>query len=155
PPDAPAAESPPATFRERLETASEVWRLRADLARQRLFDRVQPEPDQAARFDVLMEAMNLRLGAAIDDWAARIAAADEVTPAMGVRMMHEITGVLALTYDELDRTLPPAWQANDDGSFELVTFIDPEVAMPLIAVEDTLRASRPARRGPFGPPPRP
>ena len=57
----------------------------------------------------------------------------------GLRMMNEITDALVLTYDELNRSMPPSWSDDAGNEFQLVDYIDPLVAMPLSGLEDTLQ----------------
>jgi hypothetical protein len=46
-------------------------------------------------------------------------------------MMSDLSSALVLTYDELDRKLPPTWRDQAGTGFELVRFVDPEVLTPM------------------------
>ena len=143
---------PPASLREAIDSAAQIWKVRADLARSALIERSGFNTDEAARFDVLMAGMNVRLRDICARWADRLRNDDEpFAPETGVRMAHEFTGALTTTYDEMDRTLPPAWRTSSETPVDLVDFVDPSVAEPLIAVEDKFNAGLPRgrRRGPW------
>ena len=128
----------PRSFREHIEQAAELWGVRSDLARQAFLDQIAASEEQALRFDLLMEAMNVRLEAAITEWAA-VLAEDSIPPReAGIRMMKDITEALVITYDELDRGMPPRWKRDAGESFQIIDYIDPVVALPLADLEGRL-----------------
>lgn len=128
----------PVDFREHIEQAADLWGMRSDLARQSFLDTVAASEEQALRFDVVMEAMNVRLEASITHWAG-VLAEDAMPPTeAGIRMMKDITEALALAYDDLDQSLPGSWKRDAGKSFEIVDYIDPLVALPLAGVQDKL-----------------
>ncbi len=138
------------SLRERLETAREAWAVRVDVARNTFAARTGYRGEELAEFDTILAAMNLRLRNTFEQFARQLAAGEELTVERGVRMVNELTGALALTYDELDRKLPSAWRAAAGDDFDLTDFIDPSVAEPLIPVESQIE-NRPRRRGPRRP----
>ncbi len=142
----PAADDPRVSLAERLEEARAAWAVRVDIARNTFVARTGLRGDDLQRFDVAMAAMNLRFKAAFEKLALALAAGEEINAERGIRTVHELTGILALAYDELDRQLPPAWRATAGDDFNLVDFVDPSVAEPLIPVERQLE-NRPR----FGP----
>ena len=119
-----------------MDEAVELWRLRSELARDSFLTRTGMAEEDALRFDVLVEAMNLRIETSIADWATLLESDQVTAPEAAVRMMHDISGALALTYDEMDRSLPAAWRTDAGEAFQLFDFIDPRVATPLIGMED-------------------
>ena len=147
-----ADEDPPEpSLDERIAAAQEWWRLRVDVARNTFIANAGLNRAEAERFDVLMAAMNLRIQHGFENAAQRIEQDGEVTPEAITRMLHELTGALAVTYDEMDRVLTPDWRAGSGAQPDLFDFVDPSVAEPLLTVEEVLRESRPARWGPRGP----
>ncbi len=135
---------------ERIDEAVELWQLRSDIARSTFISNAGLKPPEAAQFDVLVEAMNMRLRERLGTWAEQIKAEDlEMTEENGVRMMNDLSDVMVLTYDEMNRTMPEDWRQKAGGEFSLTDMIDPSVATPLIDVEDKLER-RPRRR--FGGP---
>lgn len=143
-----------AAITNNIEQMKKAWSLRVDIARSNFIARAKLEPKGQQDFDVLIDAMNLRIGTAIDKWAGVIREKGEMTPEMGVRMMTEMGNAVVLTYDEFDRVLPESWRENT-GKFEMVDFIDPEVLTPLQDLDGIINKSqneRGRRRGPFGGP---
>jgi hypothetical protein len=59
-----------------------------------------------------------------------------------VRMMNDLSGALVLTYDEMDRTLPPGWRESASDEFRLTDMVDPSVAAPMTNVTDKMRGAR-------------
>lgn len=134
-----------ADLRQRVETAAEVWALRAEVAREGFVSRAELDAEQAAQFDVLVEAMNLRMHTQMQELADFLGRGETLTPEDGVRIIHALTGILTLTYDEMDRTLSPEWREPAGPEFDLGQFVDPMVAEPLFDVERELQQSRPPR----------
>jgi hypothetical protein len=120
----------------------ELWKVRSDVARNTFLARAKFNTEEAAQFDVLLAAMNLRLRATIEQIAVGLRAGETPSPESGVRAIHTLSGALATTYDEMDRTLPPGWRAAGDEPLDLVDFVDPSVAEPLIGVEQLLPRGR-------------
>jgi len=132
----------PEGLRKQIDAAIELWKVRSDVARSTFLARANFDQEQTTRFDVLLSAMNLRLRATIEQIAARLRAGEPPTPESGVQAVHALSGALATTYDEMDRTLPPTWRTTENGPLDLVDFIDPSVAEPLIGVEQLLPRGR-------------
>jgi len=150
PGDTPRADEPsppvrPTGLAEQLAAAREAWKIRAEIARNSFLSRTGLRENAAVDFDVIIAAMNLRLQSSFEELARTLAAGENLTTERGVRMVNNLTGVLALTYDELDRKLPPTWRAANGDDFDLTDFIDPSVAEPLIPVGHKLE-DRPRRR---------
>jgi hypothetical protein len=129
-------------LRERIEMAREVWQLRSDIARSEFIAARRMSHQEAAQFDVLIESMNLRLRERIEFWAAQLRDAAMPVPEAATRMVNELSGVLVLTYDELDRVVPREQGRETAEPLRLGDLIDPSVAAPLIDVEGQLRAGR-------------
>ena len=137
-----------ATMRERIETAASAWKVRVDLARNSFVSNVATDDAQAAEFDVLVAAMNLRLSNSVRTWVDYIKAEQTFTPETGVRMMNELSGVFVQAYSDLDRTMPPAWRANAGEKFQVFDFVDPAAMLPLAEAEDVMgNRQPPVRRG--------
>jgi len=134
------AEARPArSISNQIDQVREVWDTRRQIARGNFVERANLNPDQATQFDVLIEAMNLRLGSTVDKWAAEIRAREAFTPESGIRMMNEMSAALVLTYDEMDRSMPEGWREQAGPKFELVRFVDPEILTPLENIEDIMQ----------------
>lgn len=134
----------PRAFKEQIENASEVWQLRVDLARSVFISNARLNDEQVIKFDVLMDAMNVRLANEIENFSKEIISKN--TPPSsenGIRLASGITKAMVLTYDEMDRSLSPDWRQKAGKDFELVNFVDPSVAMPLVDIEDKLPQAGP------------
>ncbi|HMP72480.1 MAG TPA: hypothetical protein PKE55_04380 [Kiritimatiellia bacterium] len=142
----PPSPSVSESLADRLDDAREAWAIRAEIARNSFLSRTRLRNDEAVQFDVVIAAMNLRLQSAFQNLSQTLLAGEDLTTERGVRVLHDLTGVLTLTYDELDRKLPSTWRAAAGDDFDLTDFIDPSVAEPLIPVEHKLE-DRPRRRG--------
>lgn len=118
-----------------VEKMKKLWLTRMEFARTNFVHNAKLNEKQATDFDVLVEAMNLRIGTAIDKWVVKIKEQGTLTPETGVRMMTELGEAMVLTYDEMDRKMPEGWRQNAGAKFELVNFVDPEVLTPLQGLE--------------------
>ncbi len=125
------------SLRERLDEAIEAWRVRSEIARNNFVTRAGFGPEEAAKFDVLVQAMNLRMRDRFEKFAAAVQAGEPITPEVGARMIRDLSEAVVLTYDEMDRELP-SWRQNG-GRLDLGDLIDPSVAEPLLGIEDVLR----------------
>ncbi len=123
------------TLQERIQVASDLWKVRADLARSAFVSQVTTSTVQASQFDLAVADMNLRLGTAIRDWVATIQEQPDFTPETGIRMMSALSGELVLTYDQLDADMPPDWRQRAGEKFQVFDLIDPQVALPLTEIE--------------------
>lgn len=134
-----------------LETASALWKTRADLARNSFVSTVATNEDQAAQFEVAMAAMNLRLSNSIRTWVDFVKKEGDMTPETGIRIMNDLSSSLVLAYGDLDRTMPPDWRQKAGSKFQVFDFINPEVAMPLAEVEGIFMAKEQGRHGAMDP----
>lgn len=142
PPEPPPEPSPRPPnrdeMRRRIDEAARLWQMRSELARDGFLQAVGADDEQVLRFDVLMEAMNMRLAHSMENWAQVLAEEEMPVREVGVRMMKEISEALVITYDEMDRGMPPGWRQDAGPEFQLIDHINPEVALPLAEVGDRL-----------------
>jgi hypothetical protein len=120
---------------QEIDRAMELWKLRSDIARSTFLANGEFSDEEAMHFDVLMEAMNIRLGHTIETWATAVENKQDVGAEEGVRLMNGVTDALVVTYDEMDRKLPGDWRETGGKDLRLFDFIDPAVAKPMIRVE--------------------
>ena len=154
---APTAETDEqvAAFKTRLEQAAEAWRLRTELARAGFASKTGFSEREMAAFDGVMDAMNLRILTLFRQTADQVVAGESFSAESGIRLMNDLTSALVFTYDEMDRVLPATWRPDAADSFDLVTYVDPSVAAPLLEVQDKMPAwRRPGGPGWIGRPPR-
>jgi hypothetical protein len=139
----------PEDLRARIDEAKELWLTRVEVAHAQWVQRLKLTPEETARFDSAINAMNENLYVAMQNLASGLEATDTPSPATGMRAFNEMTGVLVQTYDELATIVPPDTQ-QEAAKLELSDFIDPAIAEPLVAVQDKLdsmpRGHRPGGR---------
>lgn len=135
----------PEEFRERIQRAADAWRLRSEVIRAGFLDKTGFDEAQTAQFDLLTAAMNVRLRSEIEKLAARLQSDTPVTPEDSARFMQNLSSIMVLTYDEMDRTLTPAWREKAGQDFDTMDFVDPAVAEPLIEVAPKLERMRAGR----------
>ena len=88
-------------------------------------------------FDDALQEMNERLYASVQDLAKRLATEEKMTPELGFRLMGDTSRILAETYDKVGEILPQEQRA-EVSEMQMIDFIDPAVAEPLIDVQDKL-----------------
>jgi len=133
------------SLKEVIDEASELWKVRSDIARTSFVQANRLDEEKTAKFDVIVEAMNLRLESKVKEWAGYLSTND-ITPEAGVHMVKDMSEIMVVTYDEMDRNMPSGWRESSGKEFDLGSFIDPSVATPMIELEPKLR-----NRRPFGP----
>jgi len=115
------------TPEERMQQFMSFWSNRVVSARTNFIANAKLNEDQTTKFDVLVTAMNLRLQQKLDPAMEELRNGWRPTPEDRVRLMSDISSVLVLTYDEMDRNLPPNWRnANSNSNLSLTQFVDPK-----------------------------
>jgi hypothetical protein len=127
------------SMKEQIETASNLWKLRVDLARNSFVSNVTTSEDQAVKFDVCMVAMNLRLSNSIRTWVDQIKQDKELTPEKSIHMINDLSSTLVWAYKDLDRSQSPDWREKAGPKFQIFDFINPDVALPFIEAGDVMK----------------
>lgn len=133
------------SMRERIDAGMDAWRVRSDIARNTFIANTGLDAAQAAQFDVLTQAMNLRLKDQLAKFAEEAKNGKKITPESGARIINDLSGAVVMTYDEMDRMLPD-WRKEGAGRFDMADFIDPSVAEPLIDIEGEIRRAERERQ---------
>ncbi len=128
----------PQSLEERLESVRDLWQVRVDIARDSFVSNAALDRDDTDRFDMIISAMNLRIRDEFKAVAAIIAEKEDFTPEDFTRVAHRITGAMAFTYDEMDRSLTSGWRESAGTELDMFDFIDPAVTEPLLEVESLL-----------------
>lgn len=136
---------PPEDLQARIDEASELWRTRIQLARAKALEKLGIPEDGADAFDTSLADMNDKLRESMQAIADSLANEEAMTPELGIRLMGDISTTLAETYDQLGACVDPS-KRGEVSEMQLVEFIDPSVAEPLVAVKDKLDG-RAFRRG--------
>ena len=85
--------------------------------------------------------MNARLRDSMQAIADALVNEQEATPEIGIRLMNDISAVMVEAYDQIGGCVDAA-SRGAVSELNLVEFIDPSVAEPLIAVQDKLEFGR-------------
>ncbi|MBA4386703.1 MAG: hypothetical protein C0404_01910 [Verrucomicrobia bacterium] len=134
------------SMKDSIDEAIELWKTRSDIARTTFINNLGLSPEEAVKFDVTVQAMNIRIGHGIQKLADNIKTNDYIGEESFVRLGNELTGAIVQGYSDLDRGMPRNWRATTGNEFSLMDFVDPNVAKPLIQVEDKLNSVNFGRR---------
>ena len=129
----------PDDLRLRIEEAQELWRTRVDVVRAQWKDRLKLSGEAEAAFDAALQDMNDRLYNSVATVAELISDSETMSPELGLRLVGETTAIMAETYDRIGACVPQDMRA-DVSSMQIVDFVDPGVAEPLIGVQGKLEA---------------
>lgn len=143
-PPEPPKELDPEDLRLRLEEAAELWRTRADMAKAKAIEKLGLDAAGEAGFNDAVAAMNDKLRDSMQTIADLLADQEAMTPELGVRLMGDLSTTLAESYDAVGGVTTEDHR-GDVSNLQMIDFIDPMVAEPLIAVQGKLN-------GPFGMP---
>lgn len=121
----------------RIEEAQELWRTRVDVVRAQWKERLKLSGEKERTFDTALQDMNERLYDSIAAVADLIAESDTMSPELGLRLVGETTAIMAETYDRIGACVP-ADMRSEVSSMQMVDFIDPGVAEPLVGVQGKL-----------------
>lgn len=127
----------PEDLRARIEEAQDLWRTRVDLARAQWKSKLKLEGEAEKAFDAALQEMNERLYDSVAALAGLLEGKDRMTPELGLRLVGETTTILAETYDKIGACAAPGLR-EEVASMQMVDFIDPGVAEPLIDVQGKL-----------------
>ena len=127
----------PEDLRARIEEAQDLWRTRVDLARAQWKSKLKLEGEAEKAFDAALQEMNERLYDSVAALAGILEEKDSMTPELGLRLVGETTTILAETYDKIGACAAPGMR-EQVSTMQMVDFIDPGVAEPLIDVQGKL-----------------
>ena len=121
----------------RIEEAKELWRARVEIARANAVKRLNLDSTGEKAFDEALVRMNQKIAESVAAVAERLSGEEKFTPELGVRLMGDLGISLAETYDELGGAVGEAARA-EVSELNLVDFVDPSVAEPLVELQDKL-----------------
>lgn len=134
---ASAARISPEDLKVRIEDAQELWRTRVDIACTQWKAKLKLEGESAKAFDAVLQEMNERLYDSVSALAGMLEGMDKITPELGLRLVGETTTILSETYDKIGACASPDMR-EIVSSMQMVDFIDPGVAEPLVGVQGKL-----------------
>ena len=156
---APAAERPKAAkpprmprkedLGARIAEARDLWNTRVDLARAQWKSKLKLSGESEAAFDAALQEMNDKLYDSISALAEIVSEQKRLSPETGLRLMGETATVMAGAYDRIGECVAPEMR-GEVADINMVDFIDPGVAEPLVGVQDVLQAAADASAGEGG-----
>ena len=135
--DTPKTRRAPEDLAARIDEAQELWATRVDMARAQWKAKLNLSGEAEKAFDDALQEMNEKLYASVTALAERLASAEKMTPELGFRLVGDTTAIMAETYDRIGAAVPQGRRA-EVSEMQMVDFIDPAVAEPLIGVQDKL-----------------
>jgi hypothetical protein len=129
----------------RIEEAQDLWRTRVDIVRAQWKERLKLSGEKEQAFDAALQEMNERLYDSVATVAELIAGREEISPELGLRLVGETTAIMSETYDKIGACVPQEMR-SEVSSIQIVDFVDPGVAEPLIGVQGKLEGMRPSSR---------
>jgi hypothetical protein len=121
----------------RIAEAQDLWRTRVDVSRAQWKDKLKLSGESEKAFDAALQEMNERLYDSVAAVADLVADMETMTPELGLRLVGETTAIMAETYDRIGACVPQSMR-SDVSSMQMVDFVDPGVAEPLIGVQGKL-----------------
>ena len=122
----------------RIDEAKEIWETRRQIARANFFEKFNIPADRQEAFDQAVARMNVRLQAAFTAVAQQLEGDRPFTAELGARLIGDLGDTFAEAYDGIG-ACADASRRNEIGEQLLHDFIDPEVAEPLVPVQEKLR----------------
>jgi len=127
----------PENLAARIEEAKELWSARVEIARANAVKRLKLSPEGEKAFDEALARMNQKIGESVAAVAERLSGEEKFSHELGVRLMGDLGISLAETYDELGAAVGEESRA-DVSQLNLIDFVDPSVAEPLVGLQDKL-----------------
>lgn len=127
----------PEDLRLRLEEAADLWRTRAEMAKAKAVENLGLDAAGETRFNEAVSAMNEKLRDSMQAIADLLADEESMTPELGFRLMGDLSTTLAESYDAVGAATTPE-RRGEVSNLQMIDFVDPMVAEPLIAVQGKL-----------------
>ena len=130
----------------RIAEAQDLWGARVDVVRAQWKAKLKLEGESASAFDAVLQEMNERLYDSVSALAEIVGEQAKLTPETGLRLVGETSTILADAYDRIGTCVAPEMR-GEVAEINMVDFIDPGVAEPLVGVQDKLEMSVPRPEG--------
>ena len=121
----------------RIAEARDLWNTRVDLARAQWKSKLKLSGESEAAFDAALQDMNDKLYDSVSALAEIVSEQKRLSPETGFRLMGETATVMAGAYDRIGECVAPELR-GEVAEINMVDFIDPGVAKPLVGVQDEL-----------------
>ena len=144
--DAAPSRLSPEDLRARIEEARDLWSTRVDVACAQWKAKLRLDAEGEKAFDAALQEMNERLYDSVSALAAMLEDKPAMPPELGLRLVGDTAAILAETYDKIGACASPDMR-DDISGMQMVDFIDPGVAEPLIGVQGKLDGFASGGRG--------
>ena len=124
----------------RIAEAQELGGARVDLARAQWKSKLKLEGESSSAFDSVLQEMNERLYDCVSTLAEIVGREEKLSPETGLRLVGETSSIMADAYDRIGACVAPEMR-GEVAEINMVDFIDPGVAEPLVGVQDKLEMS--------------
>ena len=136
----------PEDLQARIEDAQDLWATRVEVARAQWKSKLKLEGEAEKAFDAALQEMNERLYDCVSTLAEIVGREEKLSPETGLRLVGETSSIMADAYDRIGACVAPEMR-GEVAEINMVDFIDPGVAEPLVGVQDKLEGSGFAPRG--------
>lgn len=119
-----------------LDMVTDLWNVRRAQAKELLIENLELTDSEVDAFDDAVDGMNDRLENRIRDMVDNLRDGAAPSPQDGLLFVHDVTGVMLETYEDLDDIFPSDWQEKSTEETDLINFIDPTVMVPLLDLEE-------------------
>jgi len=130
----------------RIEEARDLWSARVDIARAQCKSKLKLSGESEEAFDRALQEMNERLYESVSVLADIVDEQGKLTPETGLRLVGETATVMAEAYDRIGACVSPELR-GEVGEINIVDFIDPSVAEPLVGIQDRIEMPDGRTRG--------
>lgn len=130
----------------RIAEARDLWNTRVEIARAQWKSKLKLSGESEAAFDAALQEMNDKLYDSISALADIVSEQKRLSPETGFRLMGETATVMAGAYDRIGECVAPELR-GEVAEINMVDFIDPGVAEPLVGVQDALQSAADAAAG--------
>lgn len=137
----PARKPSPEDLQARIEEAKSLWKVRVDIARAQMIDKLGLSADGTAAFDTAVNTMNQDIFDTMQAFAEEVERGSELTPEYQTRVFAGILATVSEAYDGLALAVP-AEKRDDVSRMQMADFIDPAVVEPLIRVQGQLEKAK-------------
>ena len=128
----------------RIAEAQDLWGARVDVVRAQWKAKLKLEGESSTAFDAVLQEMNERLYDSVSALADIVGRGEKLTPETGLRLVGETSTIMADAYDRIGACVAPD-RRGEVAEINMVDFIDPGVAEPLVGVQDKLEMAVPPR----------
>lgn len=119
---------------------AEDWKRRRTELENKAIAAIGLNAEQSDTFRKIMADMNVWMQPKVEEWTNRLQSASvKVAEEPCVQIVNELSGIMIVTYKEMDRRLGASWRSKVPKNFTLTDFIDPSIGIPMVDAQRLLR----------------